>query len=57
MTLLTEDCLEQIYQSLKKKYARRHESTLIVCFDDSRYFILLSCMQEVSKNRKSESYG
>ena len=56
MTLLTQDRSEQIYQALKKQYAR-HKSKLIVCFYDSCCFFLLRCMQEVSKNRKSESHS
>ena len=56
MTLLTQDHLEQIYQALKNPYAHCHESNLIVCFYDSRCF-LLHCMEEVSKNRKSESHS
>ena len=55
MTLVTQDRLEQIYQTLKNQYACRHESSPIVCFYDLRCFFLLPCMQEVSKNRKSES--
>ena len=44
MTLLAQDCLEQIYQALKKQYARLHKSKLIVCFYDSPCFFLLRCM-------------
>ena len=55
--LLTQDHLEQIYQAPKKQYARGHESKLIVCFYDLDCFFLLRCMQEVSKNKKSESHS
>ena len=44
MTLLAQDRLEQIYQALKKQYARLHESKLIVCIYDSPCFFLLRCM-------------
>ena len=57
MTLLAQDRLDQIYQALKKQYARLHKSKLFVCFYDSHCFFLLRCMQEVSKNRKSESHS
>ena len=56
MTLLTQDCLEQIYQALKKQYAR-YKSKLIVWFYDSTCFFLLHWMQKVSKNRKSENHS
>ena len=56
MTLLTQDRLEQIYQALKNPYARCHESKLIVCFYDSRCF-LMHCKEKVSKNRKSGSHS
>ena len=48
MTLLTQDCLEQIYQAVKEHYAHG-KSKLIVSFYDSGYFFLLRCMREVSK--------
>ena len=57
MMLLTQDRLEQIYQALKNQYAHRHKSKLIVGFYDSRCFFLLCSMQEMSKNRKSESHS
>ena len=57
MPLLTQDCLEQIHQALENQYACHHESKVIVCFYDSCCFFLLRCMQEVSKNRKSESHS
>ena len=56
MTLLTQDLLEQIYQALKNQNVH-NESKLFVCFYDSCCFFLLSCMQEVSKNRKSKTHS
>ena len=43
MTLVTQDRLEQIYQTLKNQYACRHESSPIVCFYDSCCFFFLAC--------------
>ena len=42
MTLLTQDHLEQIYQTLKNQCARCYESKLIVCFYDSLCFFLIA---------------
>ena len=57
MTLLIQDRVEQIYLALKNQYACRNKGKVIVCFYDSCCFFLLRCMQEVSKNRKSESHS